>query len=78
MLTSMYRGKVTRANTNGVWVIIGSTWPGVELGPLDIVGTDTVSGGLADQIAQGDDVLVAETGPSDFIIIGTIRKGVSA
>lgn len=77
-MLSLYRGKVTRATTAGIWVTISSTWPGVEFGPIDLVANDTETGGLADQIVKDDTVLIAETSPADFIVLGTIRKGVGA
>lgn len=80
---SMYRGKVTRTSTTGVWVTISSVYPGVEFGPCDIVATKVriddspVIVGMADYIEAGDNVLVVETAPADFLIVGTIRNGVS-
>ena len=76
----MYRGIVTRATAAGVWIRIQSRWPGVEFGPCDLVANavrmpDAVVG-LADFIEKGDAVLVAETGPADFVIVGVIRGGV--
>lgn len=78
----LYRAKVTRAAATGVWITIASQWPGVEFGPCDIVATSvrlssTVTG-RADFIQAGDDVLVAATAPADFVIVGTIRTGVSS
>lgn len=81
MAGSIHRGTVTRTSSTGVWIMIASQWPGVEFGPCDIVAnavrlsaTDT---GLADLIEPGDDVLVLSTGLNDFVIVGTIRTGVS-
>lgn len=79
---SMYRGKATRATPTGVWITIASVYPGVEFGPCDLVANQVridsspVIVGLADLIEPGDDVLVVETGPADFLIVGTIRNGV--
>lgn len=80
---SIHRGTVTRASATGVWISIASQWPGVEFGPCDIVANavriddSPVVIGLADYLEPGDDVLVVATGPADFVIVGTIRTGVS-
>lgn len=79
----IHRGTVTRATTTGVWVMIPATWPGVEFGPCDLVANavriddSPIVTGQADYVQAGDDVLVVETGPADFVIVGTIRTGVS-
>lgn len=77
----IFRAKVTRAGVSGVWITIASHWPGVEFGPCDLVAnavrlSSTVTG-LADLIESGDDVLALATAPADFVIVGTIRTGVS-
>lgn len=76
----MYRAVVTRATAAGVWVRISSRWPGVEFGPCPMLANAVrMPGsvvGLADLIEKGDSVLVAETGPADFVIVGVIRDGV--
>lgn len=79
----IYRGTVTRASATGVWITIASQWPGVEFGPCDLVANavriddSPAITGLADLIEPGDKVLVVETGTADFVIVGTIRTGVS-
>jgi hypothetical protein len=79
----IHRAVVTRTSATGVWITIASQWPGVEFGPCDIVANavriddSPVVTGLADLIEPGDDVLVAATGRTDFVIVGTIRTGVS-
>lgn len=83
MAGNIHRGTVTRTSTTGVWITIASQWPGVEFGPCDIVANavridnSPVVIGLADYIEPGDDVLVVATGMADFVIVGTIRTGVS-
>lgn len=80
----MLRAVVTRASTTGVWISIASLYPGVEFGPCDLVANavrldlSPVVTGLADLIEAGDDVLVVETAPADFLVVGVIRSGVSA
>lgn len=82
MAGSIHRGTVTRTSTTGVWITIASQWPGVEFGPCDIVANavriDPSTTGLADYLEAGDDVLVVATGMADFVIVGTIRTGVSS
>lgn len=80
MLAGTHRGVVTRASEAGIWIKISADYPGVEFGPCDMVANAVrldATTGIADYIAQGDDVLVIETGPADFVIVGTIRTGVS-
>lgn len=83
MVSSIFRGTVTRTSPTGVWVTIASQWPGVEFGPCDIVANavriddSPVVIGVADYLEPGDDVLVVATGMADFVIVGTIRTGVS-
>lgn len=81
---NLLRGKVTRVSPTGVFVKISAHYPGVEFGPCDLVANVVRVGltpddtyWLADLILEGDDVLVADTGNCDFLIIGTIRTGVS-
>lgn len=80
----IHRGVVTRTSTSGAWITIANQWPGVEFGPCDIVANavrldlSPAVTGLADYLQPGDNVLVVETGPADFVIVGTIRTGVSA
>lgn len=80
----IFRAKVTRAGVSGVWITIASHWPGVEFGPCDLVANavriddSPVVIGLADLIESGDDVLALATAPADFVIVGTIRTGVSS
>lgn len=40
---NLYRGKVTRVTSAGVFVEIKSTWPGVEWGPLKRVANVTTT-----------------------------------
>lgn len=81
MAGAIHRGTVTRTSATGVWITIASQWPGVEFGPCDIVANavriDATTTGMADYIEPGDDVLVVATGQADFLIVGTIRTGVS-
>lgn len=80
---NIFRAKVTRATASGVWLTISSQWPGVEFGPCDIVANSVRIDnspsviGRADYIQAGDDVLVLSTGPADFLVVGTIRTGIS-
>lgn len=76
----MYRGVVTRATAAGVWFRVQSRWPGVEFGPCPLLANavrmpDSIVG-LADLIEKGDAVLVAETAPADFVVLGVIRDGI--
>jgi hypothetical protein len=94
----LYRGKVTRTSTAGVWVEIASTWPGIEWGPLPLVanvvrtivlttstdGTHPHSHTVAkdelraDLVEVGDSVLIAQLERDDFVVIGTLRGGVTS
>jgi hypothetical protein len=81
----VYRAKVTRATTKGVWFTINSTFPGVEFGPCDILANfvrlhnkvppDII--GIADYIQKGDIVLVVDTDSDDFVVVGSIQSGVT-
>jgi hypothetical protein len=65
----LYRGVVTRATADGIWVKVPSRWRKVEFGPLPHV--------FAGIVTEGERVLVADTGTQDFIIVGVIKKGVA-
>lgn len=59
----------------------------VRVGPITSANTDDGDGPhqhtvakttwLADLVAKGDNVLVAETSTDDFVILGVLRRGVS-
>jgi hypothetical protein len=76
----MYRAVVTRATAAGIWFSVQSRWPGVEFGPCphlaNAVRMPGTVVGLADLIERGDSVLVAETAPADFVVLGVIRGGI--
>ena len=79
----VYRAKVSRTGVDGVHVEIPMHFPGVEFGPLDLVASTVrldlspVVNGMADFVQAGDVVLVVDTGSADFLVVGTIRSGVS-
>lgn len=81
---NLMRAKVTRVGPTGVWITISAHYPGIEFGPCDLVANIVRVGldpddtwWLADLITEGDDVLAVDTGNSDWLIVGTIRTGVS-
>ncbi len=81
-------GTVTRVTSAGVYILIPSILPGVELGPLPAVkhryldkwqadsGTSTPGAVTTDTkltaYQAGDRVMVVEDSPNDFIVTGIV------
>lgn len=100
MVSQLRYGKVTRANTSGIWVKMQADFPGVEFGPIPLLANGVTVGPytsdeqldppykhshtiakhteIADVIAAGDTVIVAEISRDDFIVLGKVRKGLSS
>lgn len=79
----LFRGTVTRVTAAGVFVLVPSRWPGVELGPCERVApvtavstTGTASSHthpipvLASALVAGDLVVVGRFDDGDFVILG--------
>lgn len=66
-----YRGVVTRATADGVWVRCAALAPGSEFGPLPTCDPT---------VTVGANVLLADLGEvslPDLIVVGTISTGVT-